>query len=114
MDIKELLSRAKLRFQELKRLSASCPRCGSQMILKSASNPQRHCGRRLSIILCCSNECDKVLWNTNANEKKFTHWWLDGERNREGYGLIINSLPKEERKLIEKLQKEVIELNSNV
>jgi len=109
--IQKLLSKAKPYFQEFRKLSAQCPKCGSQMILKFASNPQRHGGRKLSIILCCSNGCDRDIWNTDANEKEFTHWWLDGNRNKEGYEKILKSLPEKERVLVKNLEYEVRMLN---
>ncbi len=108
--IKEFVQKSKPYFQEYKRLKANCLKCNSQMILKFASNPQKHKGS-LSIILCCSNNCDKEIWNTDANEKKFTRWWLDGSRNREVYEKIINSLPDEENELIKRLENELKIIN---
>lgn len=94
-------------FQELRRLTAQCPKCNSQMILKYASNPERHGGRKLSVILCCSKSCDRGIWNSNADEEEFTHWWLDGSRNMIEFQKIITSLPEEEARFVKELQTEL-------
>jgi len=108
--IDKLLETAKPYFQEFKKLSVNCPKCKSQMVLKFASNPEKH-GRKLSIILCCSKDCDRKIWNRKVEEKEFTHWWLDGKRNLEGYEKIVNSLPKEEREFIKRLKNEIVLFN---
>ena len=107
----ELLQTANRRFQVFKATGAFCPRCNSQVVLKFASNPLNHSGRKLSVILCCSSDCDQDIWNSNADEKQFTHWWIDGNRNLEGLTSIINSLPTEEKKLLLELRKDVHSLN---
>jgi hypothetical protein len=108
----ELISKATPEFQTYRDLDARCPKCNSMMILKFASNPLGYGGRRLSIIMCCSNDCDRDLWNTKTNEKDFTHWWLDGSRNKEGYEAILESLPTEEKALIRELEKDLYLLNN--
>ena len=112
MVIDELVSRATPEFQKYRDLDARCPKCNSVMILKFASNPLRYGGRRLSIIMCCGNDCDRDLWDTKADEKDFTHWWLDGSRNKEGYEAIVESLPTEEKGLIRELEKDLYLLNN--
>ena len=107
----KLLEKAKPYFQEYTTLSASCPKCGTPLVLKYASNPGRYM-RQLSIIVACKKQCDKRIWNTNAKEG-FTHWWLDGLRDREGYERIVQSLPIDERKLIRQLEKQVREINEH-
>jgi hypothetical protein len=82
------------------------------MTLKFASNPLRYGGKRLSIIMCCSSDCDRDLLNTKADEKDFTHWWLDGSRNKEGYEAIVESLPTKEKQLIKELEKALYLLNN--
>ena len=104
-----LLKKAKLYFQEYTTLSANCPKCGTPLVLKYASNPGRHM-KTLSVIVACKNQCDKPIWNTDSKEG-FTHWWLDGDRDREGYERIVQSLPIDERKLIKQLEKQVREIN---
>jgi len=105
----KLLEKAKPYFQEYTTLSASCPKCGTPLVLKYASNPSRHM-RQLSIIVACKNQCDKPIWNTDAKEG-FTHWWLDGDRDREGYERIVQSLPTEEMKLVRRLERQVRKIN---
>lgn len=105
----KLLKKAKTYFQEHTTLSANCPKCRSPLVLKYASNPRRHM-KQLSIIVACKNQCDKHIWNTDAKEG-FTHWWLDGDRDREGYERIVQSLPTDERRLIRQLERQVRKIN---
>ena len=63
------------------------------------------------MIVCCSNDCDKAIWDSNSDEKQFTHWWIDGNRNLEGFTSIINSLPNEEKELLVELREDVHSLN---
>ncbi len=104
----ELLKNATPRFEIYKRLTANCPKCGSQLVLKYRSKESD--ARRLSVIMACSNDCDKPIWNKHV-EKGFTHWWLDVIMQREGYDEIINSLPTEESKIIRELEQCVRKLN---
>lgn len=105
----ELLEKAKHNFQEYTVLSANCPECGAPLVLKFASNPDRHM-KKLSVIVACKNECDREIWNTDAKEG-YTHWWLDGQRDKEGYEKIIQSLPSDERKLVKQLARQVGKIN---
>ena len=111
MAIDELVSKATPEFQKYRDLDARCPKCNSMMTLEFASNPLRYGGRKLSIIMCCNNDCDRDLWNTKADEKDFTHWWLDGSRNREGYDSIVDSLPPQEKELVRRLEEELLVVN---
>ena len=106
----KLLKKAKRHFQEYMILSATCPKCGSPLVLKYASNPNRHFPKKLSMIVACRNACDRNIWNTDAKEG-FTHWWLDGPREREEYERIIQSLPSNERKLVKQLERQVKRIN---
>ncbi|MHA1330933.1 MAG: hypothetical protein ACTSR2_07640 [Candidatus Hodarchaeales archaeon] len=105
----KLLEKAKPYFQEYKTLSAKCPKCKAPLVLKYASNPERHL-RKLSLIVACKNNCDRSIWNTDGKEG-FTHWWLDGPRDRKGYHGVIQSLPSNERKMVKKLEKQVRKIN---
>jgi len=109
--IDDLLKTAGPYFQEFRKLSVSCPKCDSQMVLKYASKPEYHNGRKLSIIMCCSKNCDRKIWNTDAKAEDFTHWWLDGRRNLEGFEKIKNLMNESEKKLIEELQKKLFVIN---
>jgi hypothetical protein len=109
--VDQLLQSATPHFQVYKALNAVCPQCNSQMVLKYASNPRRHSWRKLSVIVCCSNDCDRAIWNSKADEKQFTHWWIDGNRNLEGLIGIINSLTNEDKKLLLDLREDVRALN---
>lgn len=105
----KLLEKAKLYFQEYMVLSANCPECGAPLVLKFASNPDKHL-KKLSVIVACRNKCDREIWNTDA-EEGYTHWWLDGDRDREGYERIIQSLPTDEGRLIKQLERQVRKMN---
>ena len=106
---RKLLEKAESRFLEYMTLSANCPECDAPLILKFASNPDRHM-KKLSVIIACKNDCDRELWNTDAKEG-VTHWWLDGARDRQGYERIIESLPTDERKLVRQLERQVRKMN---
>jgi len=106
--LKELSRKSKEYFQIYKTISAHCPQCDGQLAIKFASNPKHQ--RKLSIIIACTNNCDKQKWNTDA-KTGFTHWWLDGSRDREGYMRIVESLPPEERNTIKELERSLQELN---
>jgi hypothetical protein len=58
----------------------------------------------LSVIIACTDNCDREIWNTDA-KSGFTHWWLDGSRDRDGYLRIVESLPPEEKKIIKELER---------
>lgn len=105
----KLLGKARLYFQEYMTLSADCPECSAPLVLKYATNPSKHM-KKLSLIVACKKQCDREIWNTDAKEG-FTHWWLDGPRDQEGYERIIESLPTDERKLIRKLERQVRKMN---
>ena len=106
----ELLKNAKPFFQIYRRLTGNCPNCNSKLVLKYRINDNDF--RALSIILACSNNCDRQIWNTKATEG-FTHWWLDGKRDKEDYERIISSLPDEERKLVKELESILYALNDS-
>ena len=108
----ELLQAATRDFQVYKELNASCPKCKAQMVLKFASNPKAHYGRKLSVIVCCGKGCDRRSWGSNDEEKQFTHWWLDGgSRNLECLKTILDSVTHEEAELLLELTTEVISMN---
>ena len=107
--VEELYEKSSKSFQIYKTISANCPRCGGQLAIKFASNPNHQ--RKLSVIIACTKNCDRELWNTEA-KSGFTHWWLDGSRDREGYLKIIDSLPPEEKKAMEELEKCLRKINS--
>jgi hypothetical protein len=50
------------------------------------------------------------IWNTEA-KSGFTHWWLDGSRDGDGYFKIIESLPPEEKKIIKELERGLQKVN---
>jgi len=100
--------KAKPNFQEYMELSANCPKCDAPLVLKYASNPKH--SRKLSIIIACRNQCDKHIWNTDIREG-FTHWWLDGTRDREGYEGILKLLSDSENKLLRQLEKQLSKIN---
>jgi len=106
--VEELYKKSTKYFQIYKTISAYCPRCGSQLVIKYASNPGHQ--RKLSIIIACINNCDRKLWNTDA-QSGFTHWWLDGDRDRKGYLKIVESLPKNEKKMVRELQRGLQKIN---
>jgi len=105
---KELYDKSKKFFQIYKTISATCPRCGGQLAIKYASNPKHL--RKLSVIIACTNNCDREIWNTDA-KSGFTHWWLDGPRDREGYTKIVESLPPEGKEIIKELEKSLQKIN---
>ena len=106
--IKELSKRSGISFQIYRAISAKCPRCGGQLAIKYASNPKHL--RKLSVIIACTNNCDREIWNTDV-ESGFTHWWLDGPRDRDGYLKIVESLPSEEKKIVEELERGLRRIN---
>jgi len=105
---KELYDKSKRFFQIYKIISASCPQCRGQLAIKYASNPKHL--RKLSVIIACTNNCDREIWNTDA-KSGFTHWWLDGSRDRVGYLKIVESLPFEEKKIIKELERALQKIN---
>jgi hypothetical protein len=105
---KELYDKSEKYFQIYKTISARCPRCGGQLAIKYASNPKHL--RKLSVIIACTSNCDREIWNTDA-KSGFTHWWLDGPRDRVGYLKIIESLPSNEKKIVEELEKGLRKIN---
>lgn len=106
--IEELHGKSTRFFQTYKTLSAQCPRCGGQLAIKYASNPAHQ--RKFSVIIACTNNCDRKIWNTDA-KNGFTHWWLDGSRDRDGYLKIIESLLPKEKKMLEELEKGLQKIN---
>lgn len=105
---KELYDKSKKFFQIYKTISASCPQCGGQLAIKYASNPKHL--RKLSVIIACTNNCDRKIWNTDA-KSGFTHWWLDGPRDRDGYLKIVESLPPGEKKILKEIERGLREIN---
>jgi hypothetical protein len=106
--IKDLYDKSEKFFQIYKTISARCPRCGGQLAIKYASNPKHL--RKLSVIIACTNNCDRKIWNTDV-KSGFTHWWLDSSRDRDGYLRIIESLPLEEKKMIGQLERGLQKVN---
>jgi hypothetical protein len=106
--VKELCDKSKKIFQIYKTISACCPQCGGQLAIKYASNPKHL--RKLSVIIACTNNCDREIWNTDA-KSGFTHWWLDGSRDRDGYLKIVESLPPNEKKIVEELERGLRRIN---
>jgi len=103
------MARAAYTFQVYRKLSARCPKCRSVMVLRFSSNPIY--GRRLSIVMACGGDCDRSIWDSKVDEKDFTHWWLDGSRNQQGYDSIVESLPAEEKELVRGLEKALLIVN---
>ena len=107
----ELMKTAKPYFQVHRPLTASCPKCGAQLALMYAAKPKH--GRKLSVIIACSLECDRAIWGTEA-EEGFTHWWLDGPRDRLGYEKIVVSLPPSEKREIHELEDSLRRINATI
>ena len=105
---KELYDKSKKYFQIYKIISVRCPRCGGKLAIKYSSNPKHL--RKLSVIIACTSNCDREIWNTDA-KSGFTHWWLDGPRDRVGYLKIIKSLPSNEKKIVEELERGLRKIN---
>jgi hypothetical protein len=105
---KQLCDKGEKFFQIYRTICASCPQCGGQLAIKYASNPKHL--RKLSIIIACTKNCDRDIWNTDT-KSGFTHWWLDGPRDRDGYLKIIESLPLEEKKIIKELERGLRKIN---
>lgn len=88
--------------------STEPPNCGAQLAVKYARNSKHK--RVLSVIIACTKECDKAIWNTEAKEG-FTHWWLDGNRDKEGYDKIVHSLTFDEQEIIHELESRLRRIN---
>jgi len=65
------------------------------------------------VIIACSRECDRATWGTEAQEG-FTHWWLDGPRDRSGYEKIVASLPPSEKREIHELEDSLRRTNRTI
>ena len=112
-DLVDLLhKKSESYFKEYKILSANCPNCGAPLVIKYARNPPKHYLRKLSIIIACTAECDRAIWNTDAKEG-FTHWWLEGNRDKVGYEKIIDSLPSDEKKTVRELERGIRRINKD-